>query len=149
MQPAHSSLLESIPPSRVDCCVDSVSVLTRDILTFLASHSGVFGSVDHSMVLFGAKEMIIGEVRVSRIDESVDPLEGEGILFQRKTSEGEWVTSCGDGCVFDKRELCGCHDVDSNWFVHNMKVNKSCTLHCLFLPNELQLRCALHCYYYY
>lgn len=28
---------------------------------------------------------------------------GQNYLFRRKTAEGEWVTSCGDACVFDKR----------------------------------------------
>jgi hypothetical protein len=30
---------------------------------------------------------------------------GQNYLFRRKTAEGEWVTSCGDGCVFDKRVM--------------------------------------------
>jgi hypothetical protein len=30
---------------------------------------------------------------------------GQNYLFRRKTAEGVWVTSCGDGCVFDKRVM--------------------------------------------
>ena len=30
---------------------------------------------------------------------------GQNYLFRRKTAEGKWVTSCGDGCVFDKRVM--------------------------------------------
>ena len=30
---------------------------------------------------------------------------GHNYLFRRKTAEGVWVSSCGDGCVFDKRVM--------------------------------------------